>query len=80
MLPIKPQNDLGHEPVFRKLGKSISALIDIKKGDRLSLENLSGKIFNSQYIPVRESGDLIGKFAKVDIAMGSPIKHEDLDG
>ncbi len=80
MLPIKPPNDLGHEPVFRKLGKSISALIDIKKGDRLSLENLSGKIFNSQYVPVRESGDLIGKFAKADIAMGSPIKREDLDG
>ncbi len=79
MLPLKPQDDLGNEYVFQKLGKSIIALSDIREGEQLSLQNLSGKIFNSHYIPVRESGELIGKTAKVNIPKGSPIKRDDLE-
>jgi N-acetylneuraminate synthase/sialic acid synthase len=79
MLPLKPQDDLGNEYVFQKLGKSMIALTDIEKGDKLSLQNLSGKIFNSHHIPVRESAELIGKTAKVNIPMGSPIKRDDLE-
>ena len=55
MLPLKDLNDLGNEKVFKKLGKSIVAYEDISKGEKLTLENLSGKIFNQTYIPVRES-------------------------
>lgn len=79
MMPLKPQDDLGEEYVFQKLGKSLIALTDIKKGEKLSLENLSGQIFNSTHIPVRESGELIGKVAKVNIAKGSPIKRDALE-
>jgi sialic acid synthase len=79
MMPLKPSDDLGEEYVFQKLGKSLIALTDIKKGEKLSLENLSGQIFNSNHIPVRESGDLIGKVAKVNIAKGSPIKRDALE-
>ena len=45
MLPPKSDNDLGNEFVFKKLGKSICAYRDIKAGELLSIENLSGKIF-----------------------------------
>lgn len=78
MLPQKPINEIGTENVFKKLGKSLVAFSDIKKGDLLTLENLSGKIFSSQYIPVRESNLIIGKIAKTDIIKGSPIIIEDL--
>ena len=35
--------------VFKKLGKSIVAYKDIKLGESLSLENLTGKIFQNTY-------------------------------
>lgn len=78
MLPPKPADDLGNEKVFNKLGKSLAAYIDIKAGDRITLDNLSGRIFNTQYIPVRESNQVIGSFAKNDIAKGDPIHYTDI--
>lgn len=78
MLPPKPADDLGNENVFNKLGKSLAAYIDIKAGDRITLDNLSGRIFNTQYIPVRESNQIIGSFAKSDIAKGDPIHYTDI--
>lgn len=77
MLPQKPANEIGTENVFKKLGKSLVAFTDIKKGDILTIENLSGRIFSKQYIPVRESNLIIGKTAISDIAKGSPITKED---
>lgn len=79
MLPPKPTDDLGNEYVFKKLGKSLVAYIDIKAGDRITLENLSGKIFNIQYIPVRESSQIMGATAKRDIKKGELISYEDID-
>ena len=60
MMSIKPQDELGTEYVFQKLGKSIVASVDLKPGDVLSLNNLSGKIFSEQFLPVRQSKELIG--------------------
>lgn len=78
MLPAKDQSELGNEKVFKKLGKSVVAYKDIKKGEKFNLENLSGKIFNEIYIPVRESSNLIGKIAKQDFQKDSPIFISDL--
>jgi N-acetylneuraminate synthase/sialic acid synthase len=61
MLPPKPVCDLGNEPVFKKLGKSLVAYRDILAGERLSLENLSGKIFGLSYINVRDAANVINK-------------------
>lgn len=80
MLPPKPADDLGNERVFKKLGKSLVAYETIRKGSPLTLDNLSGRIFQTQYIPVRESGTVIGKVASRDIAAGEPIRREDLAG
>ena len=52
---------VGDEPVFKKLGKSIAAYTQLKKGDTLTLENLRGRIFAKKGIPVRESHKLLGK-------------------
>lgn len=78
MLPPKPKEELGTEQVFRKLGKSLVAYTDIKEGDEIKMENLSGKIFSEQYIPVRESNTVIGKFAIADIKKGEVINHSKL--
>ena len=80
MMPPKSADDLGNESVFKKLGKSLIAYVDIKEGDKITLDNLSGRIFNSQYIPVRESKQLIGRVAKKNIAQGEAIQYVDLEG
>jgi N-acetylneuraminate synthase/sialic acid synthase len=79
MLPAKPEGDLGNESVFKKLGKSLVARVDINKGDLITLDMLTGKIFNEQIIPVRESSYVIGCLAKVNIKKNDPINYEDLN-
>lgn len=79
MMPMKPPTDLGNEQVFKKLGKSLIAYVDIQAGEKIPLENLSGRIFSTQYIPVRESNQVIGRIAKKNIAKGEPIRYADLD-
>ncbi len=79
MMSPKPACELGTENVFKKLGKSLVAYVDIAAGDIFSLDTLSGKIFNAQYIPVRESNRVIGRRAKRDIARGEPILITDIE-
>lgn len=78
MMP-KPADDLGNERVFKKLGKSLVAYADVKAGERFTLENLSGRIFNMQYIPVRESNQVVGRVAKRNVSKGEPIHYLDLE-
>ena len=79
MLPPKSAEDLGNEKVFKKLGKSLIAYADIKAGEKITLDHLSGRIFNTQYIPVRESNQVLGRLAKRDIAKGEPIQYTNLN-
>ena len=79
MLAPKPAEEIGREAVFQRLGKSVVAFQDIPKGGALTLENLSGRIFSEQHIPVRESGRLIGRKTRRNISQGEIIRHEDLD-
>lgn len=78
MLNPKPDDDLGNEPVFKKLGKSIIAYDDIKEGEEIAINMLSGRIFNTQYIPVRESNQILGSVTKRIIKKGEPIHYSDL--
>jgi N-acetylneuraminate synthase/sialic acid synthase len=78
MLPPKSVEDLGSERVFKKLGKSLIAYVDIKAGEKITLDHLSGRIFNTQFIPVRESNQVLGHIVKRDIAKGEPIQYADL--
>lgn len=78
MMAPKPASDLGKEMVFQKLGKSIVAFVDIKANEELTLDNLSGKIFGEQYIPVRDSHKVIGRVVKNDIPAGALIKLDNL--
>lgn len=80
MLPPKAADDLGQEKVFQKLGKSLVAYKYIKAGEKFTLDNLSGRIFRSQYIPVRESNRVIGQLSKRDMAPGEPIQYSDFAG
>lgn len=79
MMAPKPTDELGKEFVFKKLGKSVIAYEDIKAGEKLTLANLSGRIFNIQHIPVRESNQVIGRITKRNIAKGEPIQYLDLE-
>ena len=78
MLPIKSKKDLGDEPVFKKLGKSVVAYKDINIGEKFTLENLSGRIYKDQIIPVRESNTLIGKLSNRQILKGELIQYSDI--
>lgn len=77
MLPPKPMDDLGNEKVFKKLGKSIVAYTNIKVGEKIDIDHLSGRIFNTQFIPVRESNNVIGAIANRDISKGEAISYTD---
>jgi len=79
MLQPKPETEVGDEPVFKKLGKSLIAFDDIKAGDKITLESLSGRIFKAQYIPVRESNKVLGRIAKRDISKDEPILFDDIE-
>jgi N-acetylneuraminate synthase/sialic acid synthase len=79
MLPPKSVDELGNEIVFKKLGKSLVAFSDIKKGQVISLKDLSGRIFSSQYIPVRESNNVVGKIARFDILKGGVISYDHIE-
>jgi N-acetylneuraminate synthase/sialic acid synthase len=63
MLKSKPTKEIGKESVFQRLGKSIIAKKKIQKGKKILIDDLSGKIFLKQYIPVRESMNVINKVA-----------------
>lgn len=78
MMPPKPADDLGNERVFKKLGKSLIAYTAIRAGEPITLDALSGRIFRTQYIPVRESNQVVGRVAKRDIAQGEAIQYSDL--
>jgi len=77
MLKPKPSSEIGNEAVFKKLGKSIIAYENIKKGQVFTLNNLSGRIFKDQIIPVRDCNNVIGKISKKDFKKGDPITNND---
>ena len=71
-----PSDDLGKEPVFKKLGKSLIARNSIKSGQQIRGEDLDGKIVRPQVIPVRESNKVIGNYTKVNIKAGEYIEYD----
>jgi N-acetylneuraminate synthase/sialic acid synthase len=79
MLPRKSDNTLGKEAVFIKLGKSIIASKDLKQGDKISINCLSGKIFSQQHVPVRESSNFIGKVLLHNIKKGDILSYTDIE-
>jgi len=79
MMKPKPDSELGNESVFKKLGKSLVAYADLRAGETITLDSLSGRIFNAQHIPVRESNRVIGRRLKRDIAKGEPILLHDIE-
>ncbi len=79
MMPPKDDAELGNEDVFKKLGKSLVARVDIKAGDKLALHSLSGRIFRTQHIPVRESNKVLGRIAARAIGKGEPLDYADLE-
>ncbi len=77
MLPPKSAEDLGQERVFKKLGKSLVAAKPIVKGQVIGLEDLSGRIFSEQIVPVRRSNEVVGAVALRDIPQGEALRPED---
>jgi len=65
--------DLGQEPVFQKLGKSLIAKNFIAKGTVITAKDLSGRIFTQTGIPVRQSFRIIDTIAERDFNPGDKI-------
>jgi sialic acid synthase len=78
MMPIKQDGSLGTEPVFIKLGKSIIAAHDLNAEDFISIDDLSGRIYTEQHVPVRESVNFIGAKLNKGINKGELIKYHDI--
>ena len=78
MLPLKDKKKIGREPVFKKLGKSIIAKQRIKKNQKIKIEDLTGRIFQKNFIPIRETYKIIGKKLNKDIKPMEPIKFNDI--
>ena len=76
MLPAKPNDDLGSEAVFKKLGKSLIVNRDMHVGETIKVSDLSGKIFTENYVPVRESLNFIGKTLSTPLLKGSWITYD----
>ncbi len=79
MLAPKDLSEVGKEPVFKKLGKSLVPVNNLLAGEHITIDDLSGKIFNKTYIPVRESINVIGKRLKCDVKAGEPLQWELLE-
>lgn len=73
MLAPKDTSEIGKEPVFKKLGKSICASVPIKAGTVITADMLTGIIFEDNGIPVRRSNEIIGSVAKHDFSKGEKI-------
>lgn len=78
MIKSKSIKEIGKEAVFKRLGKSIIANKKIKAGNKISIDDLSGKIFLKQYIPVRESVNVIGRVAKRTIEKNEFLTYESI--
>jgi N-acetylneuraminate synthase/sialic acid synthase len=76
MLKSKPSKEIGKEIVFQRLGKSIITNKKIKIGSKISIDDLSGKIFSKQHIPVRDSYKVIGKIVKRTIQKNEILTYE----
>jgi len=75
----KEQENIGNEPVFQKLGKSLIVNKNIKAGEIIKMDDLSGKIFTNQFLAVRDSNLVIGKALKVDLMKGDKILLKDIE-
>ena len=69
---------IGKEKVFLKLGKSLIVNKNLKKGNKVKIQDLSGKIFNKIYTPVRDSYKVIGRKLLNDKKKFQPISIKDL--
>ncbi|HAU1685169.1 TPA: N-acylneuraminate-9-phosphate synthase [Legionella pneumophila] len=79
MMTPKPESELGKEFVFKKLGKSIVALRDIEPGQVITIDDLTGKIFEKTGIPVRQSSEVIGSVATRKIMAGELISVDAIE-
>ena len=78
MINVKSCKEIGKESVFKKLGKSLILNKKINKGEKITINDLSGKIFLEQYIPVRDSNKVIGKVAKKNFTKGEILYFRDI--
>lgn len=77
MLGSPVKTDLGDEPVFKKLGKSLCFSKSITAGSIVSIDDLSSKIYADHGISVKRSKDFIGKTVSRSVSAGEKCTVED---
>ena len=78
MMGEKNKKKLGKEIVFKKLGKSIIINKNLKKGSKLRISDLGGKIFEKEFVPIRETYKFINKKLKKDLVKDQPLMFKDI--
>lgn len=85
MMRCKALEELGAEPVFKKLGKSLVASRDLREGQEITIKDLSGRIFgDSAGIPVRDSSSVLGSrllrdVKRLDKLLWTDISTEEIE-
>jgi len=79
MLKNEEPKNLGNEPVFKKLGKSIVASKTLDEGTLLDFDCLSGRIFTEKGVPVRETSKFLGQKLNTPIKAGEKIFFKDIE-
>jgi N-acetylneuraminate synthase/sialic acid synthase len=73
------REDLGKEPVFNKLGKSIIFEKDLDAGHILEVNNLDGKILNDHGVPIRDTYKYIGKKLLISVKNQQALSDDMFD-
>ena len=74
MLNYELPKDIGNEPVFKRLGKSIIAIRAIPKDKIISKEDLGGRIFKETGMPIRDLNLIIGMKSNKSYKAGEKIE------
>lgn len=80
MMELSDESSLGTEPVFAKLGKSVTAARDLSAGEVLTSRDLRGRITRELGVPVREIASMLGKRVLADVPRDGLVRWEHLEG
>ena len=69
--------EVGDEPVFKKLGKSICYSSSLVSGHEISVDDLDGIISTEGTVPIRESYAYVGKKLSENVSKGQLLKDSD---
>ena len=79
MEPVQHSQNVGMEPVFKKLGKSIVARKTIEKSQIIDETNIIGRIISGNGVAIRQASVFLGRKVNRKIIKNEPILLNDIE-